>query len=317
MKEENGKKKKKHNIMRGVGKASLVMACVLGAFTLSGKMNLKPTIAYAAKHQDQSPSMEKSFFKTENPNASEIKALKMWATVLSKKKHCGDVAEKMISEECERFKNTPTSHPLQVVLIELLLDQGKYKEAKEKIDKLVKEGPAGVAKEKVYLLKAIAESESDPKKAAQPKSKAREAWENYLDELPSSVFSVKKMHPSAREIQDPKWATILSMIEECGDVVEKIISQECERFKNTPTSLPLQVLLIELLLDQEKYEEAKEKIDKLLKEIGPGPAGLPMAKVYLLKAIAEAQSDPSEAAESESEAKTAWENYLRKLSSNK
>ncbi|KAK4271839.1 hypothetical protein QN277_020472 [Acacia crassicarpa] len=276
MKEENGKKKMKNSIMRGVGKASLVMTCVLGAFTLSGKMNLKPNIACAAWYQDRSRSMEKSFFKTERPSASEIKALKLWATVLSMKEDSGDVAERIISEECERFKDKPTSIPLQVVLVELLLDQGKYQKAKQKINELLADidqkkdlKAADVPKEKIYLLKVIAvlKSESEPDI-------------NEIEALKFYAMVISK--------DDPKGAQ---------EILRKK-RQDC--WKDGEADKNLLMALVELLVYQGEHEEAKKKIDELLEA---GTKGLGKEKVYLLKAIAESGGDPKKAT-------GLWEHYL-------
>ncbi|XP_028764756.1 uncharacterized protein LOC114722818 isoform X2 [Neltuma alba] len=139
MKEENGKK---NNILRGVGRASLVLACVLGAFTLSGiKMNPKPNIAYAAWYQDRSRSSvgspKKSFLKTDRPDVNEIEGLKLYAMALSMNEDYEDVAVKMLSDECEGFKDSEMSGALTVALIELLLYQKKYADAKQKIEELL------------------------------------------------------------------------------------------------------------------------------------------------------------------------------------
>ncbi|XP_054801175.1 uncharacterized protein LOC129305213 [Prosopis cineraria] len=129
MKEENGK----NNIVRGAGRASLVLACVLGAFTLSGKMNTKPNLAYAAstQHRSQGPVLSlTSNFNTEEPERSDIENLKLFAMSLSQNGR-KDAAESIMRCECNKWKGTSSSNQLKVALIELLLYQGKYQEAKK------------------------------------------------------------------------------------------------------------------------------------------------------------------------------------------
>ncbi|KAK4271836.1 hypothetical protein QN277_020469 [Acacia crassicarpa] len=197
MKEENGKKMMKNNIMRGVGTASLVMACVLGSFTLSGKMNLKPNIAYAAwyyqvKEGSVTGPLKKlmtrgSFKREREPDGNEIEALKLYAMAVSKDDPKG--AQEILSKERENWDGE-ANEKLLLALVELLVYQGEHEEAKKKIDELLEaigSGPAAVPIARIYLLKAIAESESDPTKAAESRE-AKEAWENYHSNLSDPFY---------------------------------------------------------------------------------------------------------------------------------
>lgn len=73
--DENGKK-----IMRGMTRVSLVLACVLGAFSLSGKMNPKSHLAYASWPWNASSTtadIHKNSQIEEAPSEAEIEGLKV------------------------------------------------------------------------------------------------------------------------------------------------------------------------------------------------------------------------------------------------
>ncbi|XP_054803559.1 uncharacterized protein LOC129306830 isoform X2 [Prosopis cineraria] len=175
---------------------------------LSGKMNTKPNLAYAAstQHRSQGPVLSlTSNFNTEEPERSDIENLKLFAMSLSQNGR-KDAAESIMRCECNKWKGTSSSNQLKVALIELLLYQGKYQEAKETIQDLMKD-MADLPPEKVYFLKAIAESATDKAKAAQ-------SWEEYHrktseETLPYSAPMVEKgkdqqqsMHARVRDIND-------------------------------------------------------------------------------------------------------------------
>ncbi|XP_054803271.1 uncharacterized protein LOC129306617 isoform X3 [Prosopis cineraria] len=194
-------------------------ASVVGAFTFSGKMNSKPNLAYAAWKQHRSrgnvmcalhemTNPKKRLFFKDEPSGSEVEALKLYAMALSEEDP--ERAVEIMRNECEYWKERKAERYLLMALIELLLSQWKYQEAKEDIEKLMEhiekkgwafdlppekvyflkekyqeakkitqnlmEDMAGVLPKKVYFLKAIAESATDIEKAAA-------SWAEYHDAL--------------------------------------------------------------------------------------------------------------------------------------
>ncbi|XP_054803561.1 uncharacterized protein LOC129306831 isoform X2 [Prosopis cineraria] len=165
----NGEERGKNNLVRGVGGASLSMAGVLGAFSPNGKMmNSKPIMACSGQypHNAEGPLMgvlqemmtnrNKNFVFGGEPNRNQIEELKFYAMTLSTKDP--ERAVEIMRKERERWAGREAEGNLLMALIELLLSQGKYQEAKETIQDLMKD--------------AMAESEADITKAAA-------SWEEY------------------------------------------------------------------------------------------------------------------------------------------
>ncbi|XP_054803270.1 uncharacterized protein LOC129306617 isoform X2 [Prosopis cineraria] len=167
-------------------------ASVVGAFTFSGKMNSKPNLAYAAWKQHRSrgnvmcalhemTNPKKRLFFKDEPSGSEVEALKLYAMALSEEDP--ERAVEIMRNECEYWKERKAERYLLMALIELLLSQWKYQEAKEDIEKLMehieKKGWAfDLPPEKVYFLKfyAMALSKEDPDGAEEIMRNACRWW---------------------------------------------------------------------------------------------------------------------------------------------
>ncbi|XP_028764752.1 uncharacterized protein LOC114722816 isoform X2 [Neltuma alba] len=196
MNEEIGKK---NNIVRGERGASPAMACVLGAFSLHGKMNHKPILACAGQRSDATEGSPvaghlkelmlmttppKDRFFEEEPDENQIEALKLYTMALSKDKP--KLAADILRKEQAQWASGEAGDPLLMALVELLLYQEDYDEASKKIKDLreaVKEDtqpegpedpedpfastPTSTKWKKFYLLKAIVESVNEARRKAQ------------------------------------------------------------------------------------------------------------------------------------------------------
>ncbi|KAI4298270.1 hypothetical protein L6164_031848 [Bauhinia variegata] len=159
-----------NNVIRGMTGLSLVMACVVGVFNFSNKMNPKLITAYASFFRPNNPVQTSSetrypvvqFDRAEFALASvlemvkhtnsqgqtqpqiksfskdEIDRLKLYAAGQTKSQN-PDEAYQILKKEYEKLKKQREGGPeqkqnLEMAMIEILILQGKYEEAQKLLD---------------------------------------------------------------------------------------------------------------------------------------------------------------------------------------
>ncbi|KHN25900.1 uncharacterized protein LOC114412673 [Glycine soja] len=164
-----------NRILRGVAAASLVLTCVLGLFSFSGKnMNPKLTTAYgnglefpiskpqgrfALKSLLEIPKDEeladtqnkmRSNFSVRGPSQQEVKNLKWLAIGLSSQSpDRRREAQKTLEEQYNCESGEPEQN-LELAMVELLMFQGEFDKARDRLDdiirKISKVQPSGMSK---------------------------------------------------------------------------------------------------------------------------------------------------------------------------
>ncbi|XP_020233001.1 uncharacterized protein LOC109813248 isoform X2 [Cajanus cajan] len=147
-----------NKILRGMTGASLVLACVLGLLNFSGKMNPKLTIAYACESgtkyntsmlENTGRFVLESLLQTMReagasskdfgPSPDEVNTLKMLAL-----RHCkSGIVPKALElmkeqyEYCKKINSPDSLDSLGMALVELLMFQENYEEARKLLDKQI------------------------------------------------------------------------------------------------------------------------------------------------------------------------------------
>ncbi|KAK7319272.1 hypothetical protein RJT34_03991 [Clitoria ternatea] len=160
---KNERSDHKSKILRGVTRVSLVLACVLGIFNFSSKMNPKFNTPLALAqpsfsqeelslisapkgkvalrsllemiNADYSNDQTLAVFKGE-PSKPQIHALKMRAIGLSKRGK-GSRALEILQDAYDKKKNSKVEQDLEMALTELYLFQMNFEDARERLDEQI------------------------------------------------------------------------------------------------------------------------------------------------------------------------------------